>query len=234
MLADHSITPISVCRHGNHLHVYISALPSVNEQKVGCYFVAPSQVQFYYLSCLFYLKHSTCKCIIFLQINDWLTARPVQKLKRTRRLGSRGFGFWVLLTFYFFQEAISLNAGNSREVEEENGNSKGGVLDRVRATFCFIEMAKAISIFPFLCSIALPLYPQMNVQSLGSRKESTRDCVEKRTPHNPSRDSSSCLTFPCMFPLPTSNGLLRLCVATGSPQRSIANHKKGLRHSLVY
>ena len=98
-----------------------------------------------------------------------------------------------------------MNAGNSREVEEENGNSRGGVLGRVRATFCFIQMAEAISIFPFLCSVALPLYPQMNVQSLSSRKkESTRDCGSKRGLHiilrvTPLLASHSLVRFPFLL-----------------------------------
>ena len=42
-------------------------------------------------------------------------------------------------------------------------------------------LAEAISIFPFLYSVALRLYPQMNAQSLGSRKkESARDSGSKR------------------------------------------------------
>ena len=102
----------------------------------------------------------------------------MQKLKHARKLGTKGF--WVLLTFFSrggdLFECWKLQGSGRRKQKFQ-----GGLLDRVRATFVFIQMAEAISIFPFLCSVALPLYPQMNVQPLGSRKkETTRDCWSKR------------------------------------------------------
>ena len=84
------------------------------------------------------------------------------------------------------------------------------------SNFYFIQMAEAISIFPFLCSVALPLYPQMNVKSLGSRKkESTRDCGSKRGLH----------VILCVTPLLASHSLVRSlfllasdCYGCASPQ----------------
>ena len=140
--------------------------------------MAPSQVQFYHLSCLFYLKRSTCACILFLPINDWLTARPVQKLKRARSLGNRGLEFcWIC----FSRGGDLFECWKLQESGRRKRKFQGRSLRQGPSNFYFIQLAEAISIFPFLYSVALRLYPQMNAQSLGSRKkESARDSGSKR------------------------------------------------------
>ena len=83
------------------------------------------------LSFIFYLKPSTCTCIVFL-LNKLLD-KPASCVETETRWETRdwwqgggGLGFCGLL---FQGEGVCLKAGNSREVQDENGNSSGGLLD---------------------------------------------------------------------------------------------------------
>ena len=89
------------------------------------------------------------------------------KLKRAGRLGTRGVGVCGLL---FQGEGVCLKVGNSREVRDENGNSRGGLLDR-RATFISYNWPKQCAFPPFFCSVPRPLYPQTRPGCLVVKKE---------------------------------------------------------------
>ena len=61
------------------------------------------------------------------------------KLKYDGRLGTEGGGGggvgWSFMDFLFKSRGFCLNAGDSREVKDENGNSSRDLLDMVQATF---------------------------------------------------------------------------------------------------
>ena len=117
------------------------------------------------LSFIFYLKPSTCTCIVFL-LNKLLD-KPTSCVEtetrwETRDWGGGGLGFCGLL---FQGEGVCLKAGNSREVQDENGNPRGGLLDG-GATFISYNWLKRCAFSPFFCSVPRPLYPQTLTQSL--------------------------------------------------------------------
>ena len=145
------------------------------------------------------------------------------KLKRAGRLetGGWGVGFCGLL---FQGEGVCLKAGNSREVQDENGNSRGGLLDG-GATF-ISYLAEAMRFFPFFSALSHAHCTPRLLPSrlLKKRKRERKELwVQKRTPIILCA-SSSRPTFPCALRFPTNKrlgtSLLHcLLVATGCPLR---------------
>ena len=117
------------------------------------------------LSFIFYLKPSTCTCIVFL-LNK-LSDKPTSCVETETRWETRdwrggGLGFCGLL---FQREGLCLKARNSREVQNENRNFRGGLLDGESNVY-FIQLTEAMRFSPFFCFVPRPLYPQTLTQSL--------------------------------------------------------------------
>ena len=120
------------------------------------------------------------------------------KLKHAGRLETGvggGVGFCGLL---FQGEGVCLKAGNSREVQDENGNSRGGLLDG-GATFISYNWPKRCA-FPLFSALSHAhctpgLLPSPLLKKGRERKELW---VQKRTPIILCA-SSSRPTFPCAF-----------------------------------
>ena len=120
-----------------------------------------------------------------------------------------------------------MTAGNSREVQDENRNSRQGLLDR-GATFISYSWSNR-SAFPFLllCPPAHCTPRLIPSRLVVGRGKAHKIVGPKEDSHNPLRATSSRPTFPCALPLPTNKQLVTsllhcLFVPIGSPLGSIS------------
>ena len=110
---------------------------------------------FLLLSFIFYLKPSTCTCIVFL-INYWTNLRPVLKLKRAGRLGTRR-GVGVLRTS--FSKGRSLIEGRKLQGSARPKRKFQGRSLRQGSNLYLIQLAEAMRFFPFFLLCATPTVP---------------------------------------------------------------------------
>ena len=131
------------------------------------------------LSFIFYLKPSTCTCIVFL-LNKLLD-KPTSCVETETRWETRDWGWGLGICGLLFQEeGVCLKAGNSREVQDENENSRGGLLDG-GATFISYNWPKRCAFSPFFLLCPTPTVPFRLLPSrlLKKRRGSVRNCGSK-------------------------------------------------------